>query len=100
MKKYLPFIHQSFQKKQSQPLTKYNFNFPYGGIILLIMLILFVLFIIYLIYSSKKDKEREEKEAISEALRMLELRYLHGKISFEEYERLKRELLGKNKSHT
>ncbi len=98
MKKYLPFIHQSFRQKQSQPLTKYNFNFPYGGIILLIILIIFIIFIFYLIYSSKKEKEREEKEAISEALRMLELRYLHGKISFEEYERLKRELLGKKKN--
>ncbi len=98
MKKYLPLINKIFQKEHSKPLTQYNFNFPYGGIILLIILIIFVVFIIYLIYSSKKDKEREEKEAVSEALRMLELRYLHGKISFEEYERLKRDLLEKEKN--
>ncbi len=92
MKKYLPFIHQSFQQEQAKPITQYNFNFPYGGLILLIILILFVLLIVYLVISAKKEKEREEKEAMNEALRMLELRYLHGKISEEEYERLKKEL--------
>lgn len=97
MKKYLPFIHKSFQKEQSKPITQYNFNFPHGGLILLIMLIAFIILIVYLVYlyhaeNSKKRKSKEDKEAIDEALRMLKLRYLHGEISEEEYERLRKEL--------
>ncbi len=97
MKKYLPLIHKSFQEEQSKPITQYNFNFPHGGLILLIMLIALIILIIYLVYlynseSNKKKKSKEDREAISEALRMIEIKYLHGDISEEEYERLKREL--------
>ncbi len=97
MKKYLPLIHKSFQEEQSKPITQYNFNFPHGGLILLIMIIALIIFIAYLVYlnksgSGKKRKSKEDKEAIDKALRMLKLRYLHGEISEEEYERLRKDL--------
>ena len=93
MKRYLPLIHKAFENKFGKPITQYNFNFPYGGIILLLFLLLLVIFIIYSIKISKREKEKEEKTAIREAIRKLELRYLKGEISFEEYERLKKDLL-------
>ncbi len=93
MKRYLPLIHKAFENKFGKPLTQYNFNFPYGGVILLLLLLLLIFFIVYSIKISKKEKEKEEKEAIREAIRRLEIKYLKGEISFEEYERLKKDLL-------
>lgn len=95
MKKYLPLIHKSFEEKRSVPITQYDFNFPYGNIIMLIILILFIVFIIYLVVNAKREKQKSQKKEIEEIMRIIKIRYLNGKISKEEYERLRRDLLEK-----
>lgn len=69
------------------------FNFPYGGIIMMIFFIVLIGIVLYLIFRNNGKSESHSRDELNEdPIEILKQRYAKGLITKEEFLRMKEEL--------
>ncbi|MGD1816382.1 MAG: SHOCT domain-containing protein [Pleomorphochaeta sp.] len=69
------------------------FNFPYGGIIMMILFVVLIAIVLFLILRSNDKTDSHSKvEKEEDPIEVLKLRYAKGLITKEEFLRMKEDL--------